>query len=329
LKKLIFFFYLDMDNVSEELDELLNLIPTVVPPKFLDTKQPKFAEDCKPAKLTENVIKTATPNVFWATGPAGQQFTDFITSSYAIPKFGFTPLASQVNPASENVMAPIDVRKLLGTGRRYCEGPVDIRNLVGANGGLSAEFQKKSKKENTEKSLSGLPPKLVEIGVSKRLVKLENLNSKPEKELTTTEKDEKENLIRLERKRKAAVVCRERKKRYVRDLEERSRAMSKHLEALEKQNSQLRALLSLGCKGVDLPPPIPRYKHTPFTDKPRVYHRRNIKIDTKRSVLSTMEKLYLSTLYVTPRRLNAMGNLDIPPLCQTNGRGRSKRLRLL
>merc|ERR1719285_491755 len=214
------------------------------------------------------------PMFFWAAGPTGEQFTNFVTSSYAIPEFGFTPLGTtQVKPVCDNVMAPIDVRKLLGNGRRFMEarevyqvgGPVDVRSLVGVNGEFSTDFAKKTKKENTEKSLSGLPPKLVEQGVSKRLVKLENLK---------------------------------RKKRYVRDLEERSRAMSKHLEALEKQNSQLRALLSLGCKGVDLPPPLPRFKHAPFTDKPRVYQRRNIGIDTRRSVISTMEKLYLSTLYV-------------------------------
>jgi len=227
-------------------------------------------------------------------------------------------------------MTPIDVRKLLGRSGRFRKGPGDIRKWVGATSNMSDQFSKNKKRRgSSHKSLSGLSPKLVELGVSQRLIKLDNLTSKSDKELTNAEKYEKEDLLRLEKKRKAAVVCRGRKKRYVQSLEERSVSMSKHVQALEKQNKELRAMLRVGRRGVTLPPPLPPYKATPLADKPRCYNRRKEKVQ-KRSVLATMEKLYLSALYVAPQSLGTIGTLDLPPpMCVTNGSRRSKRLRLM
>jgi hypothetical protein len=76
------------------------------------------------------------------------------------------------------------------------------------------------------------------------LSKLEKLIRMDESTMTEKDKSEKVRLMRLEKNRRAAAVSRERKKRYIRSLEERSLIMSKHLEALELENSQLRQLLS-------------------------------------------------------------------------------------
>jgi len=62
--------------------------------------------------------------------------------------------------------------------------------------------------------------------------------------MTKKQRSEKTRLMRLERNRRAAAVSRERKKRYISSLEDRSLIMSKHLEALELENRQLRKLLS-------------------------------------------------------------------------------------
>jgi len=223
-----------------------------------------------------------------------------------------------VGNTSEVLLAPVDVRRLLGNNRRFNAEP------FGAAFGMKLKLTKNIKpKGSNQKSLSGLSSKLIKLGVSKRLIKLQNLKSKPEKELTASEKNEKISILRLESKRNAAVACRERKKKYVQSLEERSLKMAKHVEALEKQNEELRALLNLGCRGVALPPPLPRFKPTPLAEKPRCYHRR-IERAKKRNVLSSMEKLYLSTLYV-----DTLEPIDLPPMCSASERRQSKRLRLV
>jgi len=313
-----------MSSGAQELGNLLELMPPDMPGSLRDTKiESNLPDKFRPPGLCEAIVPTSSPNLFWTTGPPHQQFTNFVTSTYALPDFGFPQLPPQVGTTGKNIMNPIDVRKLLGNSRRFCQGS------VGATPDRKVKLQNKLKpRGKSHLSLSGLSPKLVELGVSKRLIKLENLNSKPEKELTIKEKDEKTHLLRLEKKRKAAVVCRERKKKYVQSLEERSLTMSKHVAALEKQNEGLRALLSLGCRGVALPPPLPPFKPTPLADKPRCYHRR-MERAKKRNILRTMEKLYLSSVYVSPGNLDTMEKIDLPPLCSTNSTIKSKRLRLV
>jgi len=307
-----------MSSGTEELGNLLKLIPRETPTSFPDTKkESKLNEKFSPAGLCETVVPSSSTNLFWTTGPAEQQFTNFVASTYPLPDFGFAPITRQVGNTSQSVLTPVDVRKLLGNSRRFS-------TPVGATSSMRLKLCKNKKpKGASHKSLSGLSPKLIQLGVSKRLIKLQNLNSKPEKELTATEKNEKMNLLRLESKRNAAVVCRERKKKYVQSLEERSLKMAKHVEALEKQNEELRALLSLGCRGVALPPPLPPFKPAPLAEKPRCYQRR-IERAKKRNVLSSMEKLYLSTLYV-----DTLETIDLPPMCAASGRRKSKRLRLV
>jgi len=163
---------------------------------------------------------------------------------------------------SSDVLAPIDVRTLLSTGNRQgilktvarepadIRGPVDIRkmspnqyNNLLLEDSLS-EQGVGTKRNRKEKSLAGLPAKLQELGVSKRLSKLDKLIRMDESEMSAKQRKEKVRLLRLEKNRRAAAISRERKKRYIRSLEERSLIMSKHLEALEMENGQLRQLLS-------------------------------------------------------------------------------------
>jgi len=162
---------------------------------------------------------------------------------------------------SSDVLAPIDVRTLLSAGNRQgnlktvarepvdIRGPVDIRNMSPKKNKLLLEYSPReqgvgTKRNRKEKSLAGLPAKLQEIGVSKRLSKLEKLIGMDESTMTMKQRKEKIRLLRLEKNRRAAAISRERKKRYIRSLEERSLIMSKHLEALELENGQLRQLLS-------------------------------------------------------------------------------------
>jgi len=159
-----------------------------------------------------------------------------------------------------DVLTPIDVRTLLNGHRKVktdvrepvdIRGPIDIRNMPSnqynnliwgsdSHFGVRGAGMRRNKKE---KSLAGLPAKLQELGVSKRLSKLEKLIRMDENAMTEKQKSEKVRLMRLEKNRRAAAVSRERKKRYIRSLEERSLIMSKHLEALELENGQLRQLL--------------------------------------------------------------------------------------
>jgi len=306
-----------MSSSGEELGNLLKIIPQETPTSFAGTKkESKLNDTFLPPGLCETIVPTSSTNLFWTTGPTQQQFTNFVTSAYSPPDFGFPHIRQELGNTSPIVLAPVDVRKLLGNNRRFYAEPAAF--------GMKHKLSKKTKpKGSSQKSLSGLTPKLIQLGVSKRLVKLQNLNSKPEIELTETEKNEKMSLLRLESKRNAAVVCRERKKKYVQSLEERSLKMAKHVEALEKQNEELRALLNLGCRGVALPPPLPPFTPAPLAEKPRCYHRR-VERARKRNVLSSMEKLYLSTLYV-----DRLEPIDLPPMCAASGRTKSKRLRLV
>jgi len=304
-----------MISGAEELDNLLKFIPLETPTTFPYTKKElRLNDKFKPPVHGETIAPTSSTNFFWTTDPTHQQFRNFVTSTCPLPDFGFPSIRRQVDNTNQSVLTPVDVRKLLGNKRRFC---------VGASGKKLKLSKNKKPKDTGNKSLSGLSPKLIQLGVSKRLIKLENLNSKPDRELTVTEKNEKMNLLRLESKRNAAVVCRERKKKYVQSLEERILKMAKQVEALEKQNEELRALLSLGCRGVALPPPLPPFKPTPLAKKPRCYQRR-IERAKKRNVLSSMEKLYLSTLYV-----DTLETMDLPPMCAADGRRKSKRLRLV
>jgi len=306
-----------MSSAAEEVGNLLKFIPWETPTIFADNKkESKLNDKFTPPGLGKSIVPTSSINLFWTTGPKQQESTNFVTSTYPLPDIGLPPIRRKGGNTSEGVLAPVDIRKLLGNNRRFC---------VGSGGTISGTNLKVSKnkkpKDAKQKSLSGLSPKLIQLGVSKRLIKLENLNSKPERELTVTEKNEKTNLLRLESKRNAAIVCRERKKKYIQSLEERSLKIAKHVEALEKQNEELRALLSRGCRGVALPPPLPPFKPAPLAKKPRCYQRR-IERSKKRNVLSSMEKLYLSTLY-----LDSLETIDLPPMCAASGR-KSKRLRL-
>lgn len=164
---------------------------------------------------------------------------------------------------SGDVLTPIDVRTLLGTGNSQrkvktdvrepvdIRGPIDIRNMPSNQynnllWGSDSHFGVRgvgTRRNKKEKSLAGLPAKQQELGVSKRLSKLEKLIRMDENTMTDKQRREKVRLMRLEKNRRAAAVSRERKKRYIKSLEERSLIMSKHLEALELENGQLRQLL--------------------------------------------------------------------------------------
>jgi len=303
-----------MSSRAEELAHLLKLIPRETPTSFPYTKkESKLNDKFTPPVHGETIVPTSPTNFFWTIGPTQQQFRNFVTSTYTLPDLGFPPIRRQVDNTNQSLLTPVDVR-LLGNNRRFCVGPYGKKLKLSKN---------KKAKDASHNSLSGLSPKLIQLGVSKRLIKLENLNSKPERDLTVNEKNEKLNLLRLESKRNAAVVCRDRKKKYVQSLEERILKMAKQVEALEKQNEELRALLNLGCRGVALPPPLPPFKPAPLAKKPRCYQRR-IERAKKRNILSSMEKLYLSTLYV-----DTLETMDLPPMCADAGRRKSKKLRLV
>jgi len=220
------------------------------------------------------------------------------------PFNNFKMPSNSAMPSSDNFPAPIDVRSILGSGsslRKFphdTRGPVDIRNLpsneyndylmrseslfdirgVGTLGGIKKE-----------KSLAGLPAKLQEIGVSKRLSKLDKLIRMDEYKMTKKQRSEKVRLMRLEKNRRAAAVSRERKKRYVRSLEERSLIMSKHLEALELENSQLRKLLSqYNIQGPNtlnkVLPSLPNLEPSPFDQSNSRVGKRKFTVMEKNNV---------------------------------------------
>jgi len=127
-------------------------------------------------------------------------------------------------------------------------GPVDIRKMPCFDPFMDGSVFSNKKRKSLLKSSTRASDKLLELGVSQRMCKLEKLLRVPSESLTRQEKKEKKQLIRLERNRRAAAVSRERKKRYIKNLEGRNLIMSKHLEALERENSQLRMLLDQ-CSG--------------------------------------------------------------------------------
>lgn len=198
---------------------------------------------------------------------------------------------------SSDVLTPIDVRTLLSTGnsqgklKTVAREPVDIRvpvdirnmpsnqynNLILASDPCSGSRGVGTRRNRKEKSLAGLPAKLQELGVSNRLSKLEKLIRMDESVMTEKQRKEKITLLRLEKNRRAAAISRERKKRYIRSLEERSLIMSKHLEALELENAQLRQLLSQN--NIQKPnmlspalPNMPNLKPSPFDEEGNTTH---------------------------------------------------------
>jgi len=147
---------------------------------------------------------------------------------------------------------PVDIRKLSQSG--HSRGPVDIRKLSSLHDDPNIPPMESGvfPEDKGKKSLAGLPSKLLELGVSKRLTKLDRLSRMDDRHMTSKQKAEKRRLMRLEKNRRAAAISRERKKRYIRSLEERSLIMSKHLQVLEMENSQLRALLAQSTNGQEL-----------------------------------------------------------------------------
>jgi len=203
-----------------------------------------------PGTFDVNAIPGLMPSADIAVNP-----TSFDLAPFKIPQ-------TTRRTRSSDVFTPIDVRTLLSTGNRQgilkpvarepadIRGPVDIRkmspnqyNNLLLEDSLS-EQGVGTKRNKKEKSLAGLPAKLQELGVSKRLSKLDKLIRMDESAMSAKQRKEKVRLLRLEKNRRAAAISRERKKRYIRSLEERSLIMSKHLEALELENGQLRQLLS-------------------------------------------------------------------------------------
>lgn len=159
------------------------------------------------------------------------------------------PQAVRSKPA---MRGPVDIRKLGQSG--IPRGPVDIRKLNSINDdpNIPPMDQGGFPEDKGKKSLAGLPSKLLELGVSKRLTKLDRLSRMDDRQMSSKQKAEKRRLMRLEKNRRAAAISRERKKRYIRSLEERSLIMSKHLQVLEMENSQLRALLAQSTNGQEL-----------------------------------------------------------------------------
>lgn len=170
------------------------------------------------------------------------------------------PLPNSIPPRSTRAgrakarRGPVDVRKLSQGGGMH-RGPVDIRKLGGGihdGSNIPPMDSDVFPEDKAKKSLAGLPSKLLELGVSKRLTKLDRLSRMDDRNMSSKQKAEKRRLMRLEKNRRAAAISRERKKRYIRSLEERSLIMSKHLQVLEMENSQLRALLAQSSNGQEL-----------------------------------------------------------------------------
>lgn len=158
------------------------------------------------------------------------------------------PQAVRSKPARRG---PVDIRKL---SQNAVRGPVDIRKIGHLNDDPNIPPMESGvfPEDKGKKSLAGLPSKLLELGVSKRLTKLDRLSRMDDRQMSSKQKAEKRRLMRLEKNRRAAAISRERKKRYIRSLEERSLIMSKHLQVLEMENSQLRALLAQSSNGQEL-----------------------------------------------------------------------------
>jgi len=239
-----------IENKTQEVHEFDDRKPKLKTEKTEGVKEPSFMTQgfpCDLNKFAGNFDVNAIPGLLTAHGQSGTSGQNSF-DNFNIPQ----------SSTKGSLMAPIDVRTLLAPGNPGTKfpadvgGPVDIRDVPSNEyndyimhseslfdiRGVGPGGKKK------EKSLAGLPAKLQELGVSKRLSKLERLIRMDESTMTRKQRSEKARLMRLEKNRRAAAVSRERKKRYVRSLEERSLIMSKHLQALELENSQLRKLLS-------------------------------------------------------------------------------------
>jgi hypothetical protein len=234
-------------------------IPKLKKEKIQDENEPQFIPHDFSASLS-NFSGTFDVNAIPGLMPTSDINGQLNPNPYDLVPFKIPPTTRVTR--SNNVIAPIDVRTVLGRGndeRRQktdvrgpvdIRGPIDIRNMPADiyNNlifGSDSQFDVRGiGRKKKVKSLAGLPAKLQELGVSKRLSKLERLIRMDESTMSEKDKSEKVRLMRLEKNRRAAAISRERKKRYIRSLEERTLIMSKHLEALELENSQLRQLLS-------------------------------------------------------------------------------------
>lgn len=95
-----------------------------------------------------------------------------------------------------------------------------------------------------------------------RKQRLEYLCSKKETDLTRSQKEEKQLIIKLERNRKAAATSRAKKKIYISNLEQQVKQMEKTILSLEMENSHLKTILvankiQIPWFGSFLPPPPP------------------------------------------------------------------------
>jgi len=235
-------------------------MPKLKKEKTMDESEPHFIPHDFPASFN-NYLGTFDVNAIPGLMPQTDMPGQVTQNPFDLVPFKTAP-TTRVSRFGD-VLKPIDVRALLSTanGQRRVNTdvreplnislPMDIRNMPsnqwnkliwGSNSHFGARDvgRKRNKKE---KSLAGLPAKLQEVGVSRRLSKLQNLIRMDENTMTKKQRSEKVRLMRLEKNRRAAAVSRERKKRYIRSLEERSLIMRKHLEALELENGQLRQLL--------------------------------------------------------------------------------------
>jgi len=214
-----------IENKTQELHEV-ECKPKLKTEKSHDENElPIISNDfpCALSKYPGSFDVNAIPGLLAQPGPSGT-FNPSHFNNFKIPP-------NSAMPSPDDLMAPIDVRSILGSGSslrnlpRDTRGPVDIRNLssnkyndylirseslfdirgVGTLGGIKEE-----------KSLAGLPAKLQELGVSKRLSKFDKLPRMDEHGMTKKQRSEKAQLMRLEKNRRTAAVSRERKKKFFR-----------------------------------------------------------------------------------------------------------------
>jgi len=323
-------------------------IPKLKKEKIQDDNQPQFTQHDFNSSLS-NFPETFDVNAIAGLLPQTNLNGQLSPNPFDLVQFKIPPTTRVTR--SSNVITPIDVRNLLGRGNGQRKlktdvrepvnflRPVDIRNMpvnqyndliLGSDSrfGLRGIGSCRKKKE---KSLAGLPAKLQELGVSKRLSKLEKLIRMDESTMTEKEKSEKVRLMRLEKNRRAAAVSRERKKRYIRSLEERTLIMSKHLEALEMENSQLRQLLSQN--NIQKPnslhsalPHLPNLELTAFDDES------SIKNETprKRSFLAMMDMHFQGQADATgdSDRTKRIKMTDVQAAHSTSKNSEQKRMRM-
>jgi len=249
----------ERDQQQYDIEQQMNWrIPKLKKEKTQDENETRFIPNDFPSTLsnfTGTFDVNAIPGLMPPTDIPGQ----LNSNPFDLVPFKIPP-TTRVTRSGR--ITPIDVRTLFGNreGKLKTDvrepanirGPVDIRNMPPNQfnsliWGSDSRFGGRStgmKGTKKEKSLAGLPAKQQELEVSKRLSKLEKLIRMDESTMTEKQRSEKVRLLRLEKNRRAAAVSRERKKRYIRSLEERSLIMSRHLEALEMENGQLRKLLS-------------------------------------------------------------------------------------